>query len=307
MQRIIDPLSRMGAQIRSQNGGGSAPLEIHGEGLRGIRYILPIASAQVKSAIVLAGLQAEGTTVVEEPQQSRDHTEIMAQAFGARLKVEDGHRITLEGPQRLSAGDVRVPGDLSSAAFFLVAAALIPGSDLLIRGVGCNPTRSGVIDVLRHMGGTVQLLHQHEERGERVADVRVIGGELRGVEIGPEMVARTIDEYPVLSVAAALASGVTMISAAKELRYKESDRIAVMTNGLRKLGVVVQERDDGMRIEGKRRLEGARVSSHGDHRVAMALAVAGLCSKGGVEIDDSACADISFPGFFDLLEQISAS
>lgn len=306
MRRVIDPLSQMGAQILSQNGKGVAPLKVQGGRLRGIRYVLPIASAQVKSAIILAGLQAEGVTVVEEPQQSRDHTEIMARAFGAELKVAP-RSVVIEGCQRLSARDVRVPGDLSSAAFFLVAAASIPGSDLLIRGLGCNPTRSGVIDILRRMGATVEFLRPREESGEPVADLRVIGGGLKGVEIGPEMVARTIDEYPVLSVAAALADGVTTISGAKELRYKESDRIAAMTQELRKLGVQVEEREDGMRIEGRRRLQGTRLHSYGDHRVAMALAIAGLSSEGGVEIDDSACADFSFPGFFDLLEEISRS
>ncbi|MEK7378947.1 MAG: 3-phosphoshikimate 1-carboxyvinyltransferase [Candidatus Binatota bacterium] len=307
MQRVIDPLARMGAQVLSRNGKGVAPLEIQGGNLRGIHYILPIASAQVKSAIVLAGLQAEGVTVVEEPQKSRDHTEIMAQAFGVKLKVEGERSVVVEGGQRLSARDVRVPGDLSSAAFFLVAAAAIPGSDLVIRGVGCNPTRSGVIDVLRRMGAGIEMTRQREEAGEPVADLRIIGKKLRGVEIGPEMVARTIDEYPVLSVAAALAEGVTTICGAKELRFKESDRIAAMTRELRSLGVQVEEREDGMKIEGRSRLQGAQLSSYGDHRVAMALAVAGLFSDGGIEIDDSACVDISFPGFFDLLEGVSAS
>ena len=306
MQRIIDPLGRMGAEILSRNGKGSAPLEIRGGRLQGIRHVSTIASAQVKSAVLLAGLQAEGVTVVEEPQQSRDHTEIMARAFGAEIRVGCGS-VSLEGGQRLCARDVRIPGDLSSAAFFLVAAASIPGSNLLIHGVGCNPTRSGVIEVLRRMGASVEFLRQREEAGEAVADLRVLGGKLKGVEIGPEMVSHTIDEYPVLSVAAALAKGVTTISGAKELRYKESDRIAVMTKELRKLGVQVEEREDGMRIEGGGRLQGARLKSYGDHRVVMALAVAALSSEGGVEIDDSASADISFPGFFDLLEEICIS
>ena len=244
---------------------------------------------------------------MEEPQQSRDHTEIMARAFGAKLGIRRGRLIALDGPQTLCAADVRVPGDISSAAFFLVAAATIPGSDLVIRGVGCNPTRSGVIDLLRRMGASIESIRPREGAGEPVADLRVVGATLKGVEIGPEMAARTIDEYPVLSVAAALADGVTTISGAKELRYKESDRIAVMTEELRKLGVRVEEREDGMTIEGGRRLEGAALRSHGDHRVAMALAVAGLSAEGGVEIDDSACADVSFPGFFDLLERICRS
>jgi len=303
MRRIIDPLGRMGAQILSHNGRGVAPLEIHGGRLRGIVYVSPVASAQVKSAVLLAGLQAKGVTVVREPQQSRDHTEIMARSFGAEMELEC-RSVSLHGPQRLSARDVHVPGDLSSAALFLVAAASIPGSDILIRGVGCNPTRSGVIDILKRMGASIELQPKQGGAGEAVADVRIMGGTLRGVEIGADMVPRTIDEYPVLAVAAALAEGVTTVSGAKELRYKESDRIAAMTKELAKLGVQVEEREDGMKIEGRRRLQGAQVKTCGDHRVAMALAVAGLSADGGVEIDDSDCVDISFPGFFDLLERV---
>ncbi|MGH7767078.1 MAG: 3-phosphoshikimate 1-carboxyvinyltransferase, partial [Candidatus Binatia bacterium] len=302
MQRVIEPLGLMGARIESR-GKGCAPLEIHGGGLKAIRYAAPMASAQVKSAIILAGLQADGVTVIEEPQQSRDHTEVMARAFGAKLEVA-GRSISVAGGRKLSAADVRVPGDLSSAAFFMVAAATVAGSDLVIRDVGCNPSRSGVIDVLRRMGAVIEFIRPRQEAGEPVADIRVKGGKLKGVDIGPEMVARTIDEYPVLAVAGALAEGKTTICGAKELRYKESDRIAGMTEQLRRLGVRVEERDDGMTIEGGGRLEGASLRSYGDHRVAMALAVAGLSSRGGVEIDDTACADISFPGFFDLLERV---
>lgn len=300
MQRIIDPLGQMGARILSRNGKGLAPLEIRGRNLRAIHYVSPIASAQVKSAIILAGLQAEGITVIEEPQQSRDHTEIMARAFGAELSVA-GKKVSVAGHQQLRSREVRVPGDISSAAFFLVAAATIAGSDLVLPNVGCNPTRGGVVEILRKMGASIEVLDLREESGEAVADLRITGGKLNGVEIGPDMVARTIDEYPVLTVAAALAEGVTTISGARELRHKESDRIATMASELRKLGVEVEEREDGMRIEGRGRLRGAKVKSYGDHRVAMALAVAALCAEGGVTIDDSACADISFPGFFELL------
>lgn len=306
MQRVIDPLIQMGAQIFAQNGRGLAPLEIRGRTLRAIHYTSAVASAQVKSAVLLAGFQAAGLTVVEEPQQSRNHTELMAGAFGARIEVQ-GRRVAVQGCQRFSGRDVHVPGDLSSAAFFLVAAASIPGSDILVRGVGVNPTRYGVIEVLRRMGASVELLQPREESGEPVADLRVIGTKLRGVEIGPEMAARTIDEYPILCVAAALAEGVTTLSGAKELRYKESDRITAMTQELSKLGVKVEERDDGMKIEGRRGLQGAQLRSYGDHRVAMALAVAGLSAEGGVEIDDDGCAGISFPGFFGLLEGVCGS
>jgi 3-phosphoshikimate 1-carboxyvinyltransferase len=304
MKRIAEPLEKMGARIVSSD--GLPPLEIHGAGLKGIRYATPVASAQVKSAILLAGLQAEGVTVVEEPQQSRDHTEIMAHALGAKLEAR-GRAVTVEGGRKLAPFDISVPGDLSSAAFFMTAAAMIPGSDVVIRGVGCNSTRSGIIDVLRRMGASIELIDSRTAAGEPVADIRVRGTKLQGVDIGPEMVARTIDEYPILAVAAALADGETAICGAKELRYKESDRIAVMTQQLRRLGVEIEERDDGMIIEGRGKLKGAAVQSAGDHRVAMSLAVAGLCADGGVEIDDTACADISFPGFFRILERIAGA
>ncbi len=303
MKRIIDPLCRMGAGVLSQNGRGLAPLEIRGGRLRGIQYDSQVASAQVKSAVILAGLQAEGKTSVTEPQQSRDHTEIMARAFGADVRAE-GPSVTVMGPQKLAARDVKLVGDLSSSAFFLVAAASIPGSHLVVRGVGCNPTRSGVIDVLRQMGASVEYLRLWEEGGEPVADLRISGQEMKGVDVSTEMVARTIDEYPALSVAAALAEGVTTFSGVQELRFKESDRIATMTQNLRKLGVQVEESEEGMKIWGRERLHGARLKSFGDHRVAMALAVAGLSSEGGVEIEDSACADTSFPEFFNLLESL---
>jgi len=302
MQRIIDPLRSMGAQIESKSGNGVAPLTIRGGGLRGIEYSMPVASAQVKSAILLAALQADGTTTLIEPQKSRDHTEVMLRGFGAQVAVED-RKISLAGGQELSAQEVRIPGDISSAAFFLVAAAMIPGSDLTIRNVGCNPTRDGVMIILRRMGAAIEYLNQRVEAGEPVADLRVRGGGLKGVDVGPELVARTIDEYPVLAVAAALADGVTTFSDVKELRYKESDRIAAMSAGLRALGVAVEAREDGMTIRGGK-LKGGAVESCGDHRIAMSFAIAALASAEGVAIDDAACVDISFPSFFDLLGKI---
>jgi 3-phosphoshikimate 1-carboxyvinyltransferase len=303
MQRVIDPLTLMGANITSKSANGLAPLEIAGGGLRGINYLMPVASAQVKSAILLAALQADGTTTLEEPLKSRDHTEVMLRGFGGHLAV-NCQTIAVTGGQSLAAQDVRIPGDISSAAFFVVAAAMNPGSDVVIRDVGCNPTRAGVIEVLRRMGASVQLTNQRAEAGEPVADIRVVGGPLKGVDVGAELVARTIDEYPVLAIAAALAEGVTTFSAVKELRYKESDRIAAMTEGLRRLGVEVDEREDSMTIRGRSRLGSAEVRSFGDHRVAMSLAVAGLSTDGGIEIDDADCVDISFPGFFALLDKI---
>lgn len=247
MQRVIDPLTLMGAKIISQSGNGLAPLEIAGGGLRGISYVMPVASAQVKSAILLAALQAEGMTTLEEPLKSRDHTEVMLRGFGGQIAL-NCRTIGVTGGQSLAAQEVRIPGDISSAAFFIVAAAMIPGSDVVIRNVGCNPTRDGVIEVLRCMGASIELTNQRAEAGEPVADIRVVGGSLKGVGVGPELVARTIDEYPVLAIAAALAEGVTKFSAVKELRYKESDRIAAMTEGLRRLGAEVEEREDSMMI-----------------------------------------------------------
>jgi 3-phosphoshikimate 1-carboxyvinyltransferase len=303
MQRVINPLNAMGAQIKSREGKGLAPLEIHGGRLKGLDYKMPVASAQVKSAILLAGLQADGVTTLEEPQNSRDHTELMIKGFGGEAKV-DGRSVTLSGGQNLCGREVHIPGDISSAAFFLVAGATIPGSEIIVRGVGVNPTRDGVIEVLRRMGAKIQFLNQRIETGEPVADIEISGSQLKGVEIGPDVVGRTIDEYPILAVAAAVAQGVTIISGVKELRYKESDRIATMTEGLRRLGVEVEEREDGMIIRGDRPLEGASVKTYGDHRVAMSLAIAGLSSGGGVEMDDTGCVDTSFPGFFELLNRM---
>ncbi len=303
MQRIIDPLTLMGSQIRSKYGNGLAPLAIRGGCLTGVRYRMPVASAQVKSAILLAALQARGATVLEEPQKSRDHTEVMLRGFGGQVEIA-GRLINVEGGQSLQAQEVRIPGDISSAAFFIVAAALVPGSDLTIRNVGINPTRDGAIEILRRMGGSVECFNRRAEAGEPVADIRVRGSELKAVDVGPDLVARTIDEYPILSIAAAAAHGVTTFSDIKELRYKESDRIAAMTAGLRILGVEVEEREDGMSIEGGHPFNGGEIKSFGDHRVAMSFAIAGLCGRGGVTIDDAACVDISFPSFFDLLGKI---
>lgn len=303
MQRVIDPLRAMGARIRSLHDDGLAPLEIDGGGLRGIEYRMPVASAQVKSAILLAALQAEGKTTITEPQRSRDHTEVMLGGFGGRISA-DGLSIVVEGPQDLRACDVRIPGDLSSAAFFLAAAAMIPGSELTVRDVGCNPTRDGVIEVLRQMGASIELRNERFEAGEKVADLHVVAAGLQGVDVDAALVARTIDEYPILAVAGAVAQGRTTFSKVKELRYKESDRIAAMTEGLRALGVYVEEREDGMTIEGCPRLQGGSVRTYGDHRIAMALAIAGLASASGVVIDDAACVDISFPSFFALLAEI---
>ena len=303
MQRVIDPLTRMGAHISGRDGKGLAPLQIEGTKLSSIQYAVPIASAQVKSAILLAGMQAQGTTTIEEPQNSRDHTELMIKGFGGTVNV-DGRRVSIDGGQKLYGRDVRIPGDISSAAFFLAAASMIPGSAVVVRNVGVNPTRDGIIASLRRMGARLNLQNERVETGEPVADIEVHGGPLKGIDLGPEMVARTIDEYPIIAVAAAVAEGVTTIGGVKELRYKESDRISAMTQGLRRLGVQVEEREDGMTIHGSKMLRAGKVRSFADHRVAMSLAIAGLCAEGGVEIDDAECVAISFPSFFSLLNQI---
>jgi len=303
MKRVAGPLAEMGARIWGRDGGERAPLAIQGGGLKGIEYGSPIASAQVKSALLLAGLYAEGPTTVCEPHLSRDHSERMLSHFGARLDRFDGG-VTIQPQPRLVGREVRVPGDISSAAFFLVAALVTPGSELMIRGVGMNPTRSGVVDILRAMGGSIERLDDREENGEPVADLMVRHSSLKGIEIGGELVPRAIDEFPVISVAAAFAEGTTVIRDARELRVKETDRIAAMVSELGKLGAQVEAREDGMVVTGREELSGGRVDSHGDHRIAMSMAVAALRATGEVSIGNTACTATSFPDFWQLLEQV---
>jgi 3-phosphoshikimate 1-carboxyvinyltransferase len=305
MARIVEPLRRMGAAIDGRSGGKFAPLAIRGAGkmIRAIDFSSPVASAQVKSALLLAGLSAEGDTTVNEPSKSRDHTERMLRFFGAGVR-EEGTRVTLRGRQRLrAAGPIEVPSDISSAAFFLVAASIVPGSDLLIKNVGVNPTRTGVIDVLLSMGADIALGNPREQAGEPVADIRVRYRKLRAARIAGATIPRAIDEIPVLSVAAAYAEGTTVIADAAELRVKESDRIATTAAELKKLGASVRELPDGMEITGRDALDGAVCESHGDHRIAMSIAVAGLAARGETVVRDSAWIDTSFPGFERLLRQ----
>lgn len=305
MGRIVEPLRRMGAVIDGRSGGTHAPLSIRGGGkeLKAIRYESPVASAQVKSALLFCGLYANGETSVSEPAKSRDHTERMLACFGVTVR-EEGLRVSLAGGQRLtSPGSLTVPADISSAAFFLVAAAIVPGSDLLVRGVGVNPTRTGIIDILLAMGADITLESRREEAGEPVADLRVRYRKLRATTIAGDLIPRAIDEIPVLSVAAACAEGVTVIRNAAELRVKESDRIATMAGELMKLGAEVRELPDGMEITGRERLTGARCESHGDHRIAMSLAVAGLAARGETRVKDTKWIDTSFPGFEKLLRR----
>jgi 3-phosphoshikimate 1-carboxyvinyltransferase len=305
MKRVVTPLAAMGARIWGRRGGELAPLAIQGARLTPISYVSPIASAQVKSAVLLAGLYAEGETTVREPHLSRDHSERMLTWFGADVRPFPGG-VTIAGRPRLVARDMLIPGDISSATFFLVAGLITPGAELLIRNVGLNPSRSGAIEILRAMGGELELLNEREQSGEPVADIVVRHSRLRGIEIGGEVVPRAIDEFPVLSVAAALAEGTTTISDAEELRVKETDRIAAMASELNKLGAAVEPTADGMIIHGRERLEGGVVTSHGDHRIAMSCAIASLVASAPVTIHDTACTETSFPGFWDLLESLHA-
>jgi 3-phosphoshikimate 1-carboxyvinyltransferase len=296
MARVAEPLRQMGARISGRRGGRLAPLAIAGAPLRGIAYATPVASAQVKSAVLLAGLFAQGETSVTEPSQSRDHTERMLSAFGVPVR-HAALTARVIGPATLRGAAVRVPGDLSSAAFFLVAGALVPGSEVAVADVGINPTRTGVLDILRLMGAHVEVRDEREEGGEPVGTVAVRAAPLGGIVIAGDVIPRAIDELPVLAVAACLAAGETVIRDAAELRVKESDRVAVLARELGRLGADIAPQPDGLVIAGGRRLHGGRVRSGGDHRIAMALAVAGLCADGPVIIEDSACVETSFPGF----------
>lgn len=304
MGRIIKPLSLMGAAIESSC-DGTPPLQISGGlRLRGIHYNLPMASAQVKSAILLAGLYASGTTSVREPAVTRDHTERMLRSMGASVSSVDG-AIVLRGGQRLLACDVQVPADLSSASFVMLAALLAENADIQILNVGINPTRTGVIDILKSMGADIRLENPRQMGEEPVADIRVRSSDLHGGAVDPDLVSLAIDEFPVLFVAAAAAKGRTEFSGIGELRVKESDRIAAMAEGMRILGIEVDESDDGAVVHGGR-FSGGTVQSHGDHRVAMSLALAGTVASGPVVVEDVEAVDTSFPGFCECMNGLGA-
>ncbi|WP_369163342.1 3-phosphoshikimate 1-carboxyvinyltransferase [Candidatus Thiodiazotropha sp. LNASS1] len=295
MQRVIDPLSRMNASIGSTE-AFTAPLQIHPQSrLQGIDYQLPMASAQVKSALLLAGLCAEGETCITEPAPTRDHTERMLQGFGYPVR-RDGNRICLTGGGRLSACEIDIPADISSATFFLVGVSIAEGSEMVLQHVGINPTRDGVISILKLMGAEIELLNEREVGGEPVADIRVMSTELHGIDIPEELVPLAIDEFPAVFVAAACARGETRLRGAVELRVKESDRIQVMAEGLQRLGIEADPTPDGIVIQGGE-LQGGKVESHGDHRIAMSFAMAGLRAAGPIEIADCANVNTSFPGF----------
>lgn len=301
MRRITEPLISMGAMIATGE-DGRPPLSISGgRALHGIDYVMPVASAQVKSALLLAGLYAKGSTTLTEPAITRDHTERMLRAFGYAVESE-GRRVRILGGGNLFGCEMPVPGDLSSAAFFLVGAAIAPEADLLLEGVGVNPTRTGIIELLQRMGAAIAVSSRGEMGGEPVADIRVRSSKLRGIVIDRDDVPRAIDEFPALFVAAACAEGQTVLRGAEELRVKESDRIAVMAEGLTQLGVSARERPDGITIRGSR-LSGGHVQSHGDHRVAMAFAVAALAAGGTIVVHDCKNVNTSFPGFATLASQ----
>lgn len=302
MKRVTDPLRLMGAVVEANGDKGLPPLTVKGGSqLQGIHYDLPMASAQVKSCVLLAGLYAEGETCVTEPAPTRDHTERMLRGFGYDVRTQ-GNRMCLTGGGQLTATNIDVPADISSAAFFMVAASIAPGSDVTLTHVGINPTRTGVIDILRLMGADITLSNQQEVGGEPVADIRIRHAQLKGIDIPEALVPLAIDEFPVLFVAAACAQGRTVLTGAEELRVKESDRIAVMADALRAMGIEATPTHDGVIIDGGQlRAPTAPIDSHGDHRIAMASAVAALrVDAGEVVIDDCANVNTSFPGFVSL-------
>jgi 3-phosphoshikimate 1-carboxyvinyltransferase len=306
MDRVITPLRQMGAEIIARVQNRYPPIAIKGKKLHPIRYASPVASAQVKSAILLAGLYADGETEIIEPAKSRDHTERMLPVFGADIKV-DGLRIRIRGGAALKGADVHVPGDFSSAAFFIIGALLIKDSDLTIKGVGINPTRTGLINILNEMGADIEIRNVRNLSGEPVADIHCKGrSELKAVNITKEKIPALIDEFPILCVAATQATGTTTIRGAGELRIKESDRIKSMATELSKMGAEVEEFDDGLSIMCKKRLKGAITDSHSDHRIAMALSIAALIADGKTTINGIKSVNISFPGFFKILRRLTS-
>tara|TARA_R110002096_G_scaffold152824_2_gene316038 strand:- start:5760 stop:7064 length:1305 start_codon:yes stop_codon:yes gene_type:complete len=298
MRRVLDPLTEMGARVTSSE-TGTAPLKIHGGSpLRGIDYKMPMGSAQVKSCLLLAGLYASGTTQVTEPAVTRDHTEQMLRGFGYQVKTEE-NVVSLSGGGQLTASSIDVPSDISSAAFFIVAACITPNSDITLQHVGINPTRTGVIDILLKMGANIRLFNERLVGGEKVADIQVKTSQLTGISVPENLVALAIDEFPVIFVAAAYAQGKTIVTGAEELRVKESDRIQTMADGLQAIGVDALATADGMIIQGGRVL-GGTIESFDDHRIAMSFAVAGLQSEGVIQINNCKNVSTSFPNFVEL-------
>lgn len=306
MRRVMEPLQMMGATILGRH-NGLAPLAVKGGNLVGIEYHLPVASAQLKTALLLAGLQAQGETILREPEASRDHSERMLSAMGAELQSQTDV-VTLKPGRPLQPQTFLVPGDISSAAFFIIAATIVPGSELLIRGVGINPTRDGVIEVMKTMGADITIENHRLAGGEPMADLLVRSAPLHGAVVDGKMMPRLVDEIPVLAVAMAVAEGPSRIEGAGELRVKESDRLAAICSELNKMGASIEEMPEGLLINGQPgSLKGSRVSSYGDHRIAMSLAVAALVARGETNLCQADVVDISFPQFFELLNQLAGS
>ncbi|KFM99082.1 3-phosphoshikimate 1-carboxyvinyltransferase [Bacillus clarus] len=304
MKRVTNPLKQMGAKIDGREEGTFTPLTIRGGELKAIEYTSPVASAQVKSAILLAGLRADGVTAVTEPHISRDHTERMLEAFGITV-TREGKTVKLAGGQQLKGTDIQVPGDVSSAAFFLVAGAIIPNSKLVLQNVGMNPTRTGIIDVLTKMAATFTVQPINEEASEPAANITIETSSLQGIEIGGDIIPRLIDEIPIIALAATQAEGVTVIKDAHELKVKETNRIDTVVAELTKMGAHIEATDDGMIIYGKSKLKGNTVHSHGDHRIGMMLAIAGCLAEGKTVIEDAEAVGVSYPTFFEELQKLA--
>lgn len=303
MKRIIDPLTLMGAQIESIKDNGCAPLRITGAPLSGIHYISPVASAQVKSAILFAGLYAEGATAVTEPALSRNHSELMLKGFGASVMSQDC-TVTILPAGSLIAQEIDVPGDISSAAYFIAAGLITPNSDIRIRNVGVNPTRDGILKVCQEMGGKITVENYHKTAGEPVADLIVRSSELHGTTVGGSLIPTLIDELPMIAVMACFAEGTTIIKDAQELKVKESNRIDTVVENLRLMGADIEATNDGMIIHGGKTLHGAVIDSHLDHRIAMSFAIAGGIAEGETEILDAECVNISYPDFYETLSHL---
>jgi 3-phosphoshikimate 1-carboxyvinyltransferase len=304
MARIIEPLTMMGASIQAAD-RGTLPLSIQGSKLKGMEYKMPVASAQVKSAIILATLYADSPTVIYQPAQSRDHTEIMLRHFGGNIN-EDGTILTVYPVEELFGQEMRIPGDISSAAYLITAALLVPKSHVVMKGVGINPTRTGIIDVYKQMGARITIENADFSKGEPTGDIIVENSNLHGVNIGGSIIPRLIDEIPIIALAATQAQGTTIIKDAAELKVKESNRIDMVVNTLKALGADIEATEDGMAIHGPSRLVGNKVACNMDHRIAMMAAIAGLIASGETVISDGQWVNVSFPGFFDLIQKLRA-
>lgn len=304
MNRVSIPLKEMGASFEGEKDGKLfAPFGIEGKPLKGIKYTLPVASAQVKSAIILAGLYAEGKTIIEEPEATRDHTEIMLNYLGADIK-HNGTEIICNPVKELYGKTIYVPGDISSAAFFMVAGAICENSHIILENIGINPTRTGIITVLQNMGADLKIINERTVCGELVADIEIKSSKLKGTVIEGDLIPKLIDEIPVIAVAATFAEGQTIVRNAEELKVKESNRIRTVKDELTKLGADIEETEDGMIIDGVNKLIGAETESHNDHRIAMSIAIAALKAEGKTIINNSECVDISFPNFYHYIEEL---